>query len=338
VKVSDFDYELPPELIAQTPIEPREASRMLAFNRATGEKSVGHFSDIVNYLRLGDVVVINTTRVMRARLFGVKSGGRRFEVFLHKKLKGNEYEVLLRPAKKLKEGEELTFGADLVGKLISKDAENGTAIMRFSADPEPFGEIPLPTYIKCQQPNDFAGRYQTVYSREDEKGSVAAPTAGLHWTKELMQKAKDRGVKFVEVVLNVGLGTFRPVKTELVCEHKMHAESYSVSAEAAAAINAAKQDGRRVICVGTTVVRTLESVWKKFGEMRAVDGETDIFIYPPYKFQVCDALVTNFHLPKSTLLMLVSAFIGRQAALDLYRLAIQNRFRFFSFGDVCFFY
>jgi S-adenosylmethionine:tRNA ribosyltransferase-isomerase len=333
--LDDFDYNLPPELIAQKPCEPRDNSRLLIYSRETQETEIAHFYDILNYLKKGDVIVINTTRVMPARIFLKKENGTQIEILLHKLIEGNTFEVLLRPAKKLKVGDfvmiDASGGKPCKGILTHKDEAEGTAIMSFNRDPRPYGIMPIPPYIE-NQPND-PNRYQTVYA--DREGSAAAPTAGLHWTPELIARAKDKGIIFCEVLLHVGLGTFRPVKTENILDHKMHSEFYEISEQSARIINDAKQNGARVIACGTTVVRTLESVAKKHGKICAASGDTDIFIYPPFKFQVVDAIITNFHLPKSTLLMLVSAFIGREKVLELYDFAIQEKFRFFSFGDAC---
>jgi len=333
MKLDEFDYELPEELIAQTPVEPRDSSRLLVYNKKSGDIECRRFFNILDYFNAGDVIVVNDTKVMKARLFA-ELGDRQIEVFLSKLLdvKGEKYtyEVMLRPAKKVKIGDKFAVGS-VTGECLSKDVEDGTAVVRFDGNVESLGEIPLPTYIeeKCEDEN----RYQTVYAKEDKKGSVAAPTAGLHWTDELIQKAKDKGVVFCEVTLNVGLGTFRSVRTDNIQDHNMHSEYYEMTQETADIINNAKREGRRVICCGTTSVRTVESVYKRFGEMRACMGDTDIFIYPGFEFGTVDAMITNFHLPKSTLIMLVSAFIGTENALEMYKFAVKEKFRFFSFGD-----
>ena len=350
MKLSDFDYDLPEEFIAQTAAEPRDSAKLLVYNRASGKIEDKHFYDILQYLKSGDVLVLNTTKVRKARLFGYRCDEAKIEVFLLKELEKNEYEVLLRPARKIKIGDEVIFGAfppkpplagnqakQIIGTCLSKDIIEGTAVMKFDGDVEKFGIVPLPPYIHSV--GNFAERYQTIYSKQ--LGSCAAPTAGLHWTKELLEKAKAMGVRIVEVLLHVGLGTFRPVKVERIEEHKMHSEYYEVGANAAKEINDAKKEGRRVICCGTTSVRTVESVWQRFGEMRECVGETEIFIYPPFEFKVCDAMITNFHLPKSTLLMLVAAFIGgvrggTPRVKEIYNHAKSLNYRFFSFGDVCF--
>ena len=330
MKLEDFNYALPEHFIAQTPVEPRCNSKMLVYNRANNKTEIKHFYDIVDYLEKGDVVVINTTKVMSARLIPL---GRIKEVLLLKKLEANTYEVLVKPLKRLKLKDNVNFAGGVVGELLSKDSEHGTAIMRFNKCVDDAGIVPLPQYIHGKL--DDANRYNTVYA--GKVGSAAAPTAGLHWTPELMEKARAKGVIFCEILLHVGLGTFRPVKVDNITEHKMHAEYYEVTPKAAKIINDAKDQGRRVICCGTTSIRTLESVYAGHGRMVAECADTDIFIYPPYKFGVVDAIITNFHLPKSTLLMLISAFIGREELLDLYELAKQNDFRFFSFGDACLF-
>lgn len=299
--LNDFDYVLPPDLIAQSPATPRDSSRLLVYNRADRKKSTAHFYNILDYLKKGDVIVINTTRVMRARLH---INGK--EVLLIKKLSDLTYEV--------------------IGKGI-----RDTKVMTFTPEQLATAEVPLPHYITGKDYNP--DQYQTVYN--DKEGSCAAPTAGLHWTPELMDKARKKGVIFCEIVLHVGLGTFRPVKCDDITQHQMHSEYYEISPHAAQIINEAKRDGRRVIATGTTSVRTLETVATQFGEIRACSGDTNIFIYPPYKFRIIDGMITNFHLPKSTLLMLVSAFVGREVALDLYNFAIADKFRFFSFGDAC---
>lgn len=334
---SDFYYNLPEELIAQTPVEPRDHSRMLVYDRATGEIEHKHFYDIIDYLKAGDVLVINDTKVLPARIYGVKeSTGAKIEFLLHKRIRLDEWEVLVKPAKKATVGAVIRFSDELTATVTGYIGE-GLRTVRFSYDGvfedilSRVGEMPLPHYIH-ERLSDGT-RYQTVYARES--GSSAAPTAGLHFTPELLQKIRDKGVEVVKVLLHVGLGTFRPVKAENILDHKMHSEYYCVTPEAAAAVNKAKAEGRRVIAVGTTSVRTLESAWHD-GKLNAESGETSIFIYPPYKFKAVDALITNFHLPESTLIMLVSAFIGRENALKMYECAVENKYRFFSFGDATF--
>ena len=334
---SDFYYNLPEELIAQTPVEPRDHSRMLVYDRETGEIEHKHFYDIIDYLKAGDVLVINDTKVLPARIYGVKEGtGAKIEFLLHKRIRLDEWEVLVKPAKKATVGAVIRFSDELTATVTGYIGE-GLRTVRFSYDGvfedilSRVGEMPLPHYIH-ERLSDGT-RYQTVYARES--GSSAAPTAGLHFTPELLQKIKDKGVEVVKVLLHVGLGTFRPVKAENILDHKMHSEYYCVTPEAAAVVNKAKAEGRRVIAVGTTSVRTLESAWHD-GKLNAESGETSIFIYPPYKFKAVDALITNFHLPESTLIMLVSAFIGRENALKMYECAVENKYRFFSFGDATF--
>lgn len=334
---SDFYYTLPEELIAQTPIEPRDHSRMLVYDRATGEIEHKHFYDIIDYLHEGDVLVINDTKVLPARIYGIKEGtGAKIEFLLHKRICLDEWEVLVKPAKKATIGAVVRFSDELAATVTGYIGE-GLRTVKFSYDGvfedilSRVGEMPLPHYIH-ERLNDGT-RYQTVYARES--GSSAAPTAGLHFTPELLQKIKDKGVEIVKVLLHVGLGTFRPVKAENILDHKMHSEYYCVTPEAAAAVNKAKAEHRRVIAVGTTSVRTLESAWHD-GKLNAESSETSIFIYPPYEFKAVDALITNFHLPESTLIMLVSAFIGRENALKMYECAVENKYRFFSFGDATF--
>lgn len=337
MKRSDFFYELPDELIAQTPVEPRDSSRMLVYDRASNAIEHKHFYDIVDYLKKGDLLVINNTRVLPARIYGVKAGtGGKVEFLLHKRINLNEWEVLVKPAKKAVIGAKFEFTSELTATVTNYIGE-GLRCVKFDFDGvfedvlSRIGEMPLPHYIKEKLTRQE--RYQTVYAKEN--GSSAAPTAGLHFTPELMQKIKDKGVEIVEVLLHVGLGTFRPVKADNILDHKMHSEFYSVTQAAADAINTAKKEGRRVIAVGTTSVRVLESSFHD-GKICAESGETAIFIYPPYKFNAVDALITNFHLPESTLLMLVSAFMGRENALRMYQTAVDDKYRFFSFGDSTF--
>lgn len=338
LKTSDFYYDLPEELIAQTPAQPRDSSRLLVYRRA--EKKIEHrtFRDIADYLREGDVLVINNTKVLPARLFAVNANGTKIEILLLKRLALDEWEVLARPGKKCKIGTRLTVSGEL-SLEVTGITETGERHVKFFYEGafedvlSRVGTMPLPPYIheKLQDPE----RYQTVYCKES--GSAAAPTAGLHFTPELLQALREKGVKIAEVLLHVGLGTFRPVKEENVTDHKMHAEYYEISEAAAEEINAAKREGRRVVCVGTTSVRTLETVADERGFVHACRDETQIFLYPPYKMKCVDALVTNFHLPESTLLMLVSCLCSREEVLEVYRVAVAERYRFFSLGDACFF-
>jgi len=335
MKTSDFYYDLPQELIAQTPVEPRDSSRLLVYNRANKSVEHKHFYDIADYLQAGDVLVVNNTKVLPARIYGHKEGtGGKIEFLLLKRLDLTHWEVILKPGRIAKVGAVFVF-SDKLKARIESIGEDGSRIVEFIYDGvfetilAEVGEMPLPPYIKEKLTDKT--RYNTVYSKID--GSAAAPTAGLHFTKELIEKLKSKGVEFVEVLLHVGLGTFRPVKVDDVTEHHMHSEYYAVSQNAADAINAAKKEGRRVICVGTTSVRTLESAADENGRLTECSGNTDIFIYPPYKFKVVDSLITNFHLPESTLIMLVSALCSREEILDVYKIAVEERYRFFSFGD-----
>ncbi len=338
MKTSDFYYDLPEELIAQTPAEPRDSSRLLVYHRDTKEIEHKIFRDIADYLKAGDVLVVNRTRVLPARLFAHTMSGGRVEVLLLKRLDLDTWEVLVKPGKKCRAGTKLLVNDELSLEVLSV-TETGERHVKFYFEGtfedvlSRAGSMPLPPYIheKLADPE----RYQTVYSKEN--GSAAAPTAGLHFTPELLQKIKEKGVEVVEVLLHVGLGTFRPVKVEDVESHVMHSEYYEVSEEAAFAINRAKKEGRRVICVGTTSVRTLESVADMGGLVHAGKGETSIFLYPPYKMKCVDALITNFHLPESTLLMLVSCLCSREEILHIYKIAVKERYRFFSFGDACLF-
>ncbi|MGN0814108.1 MAG: tRNA preQ1(34) S-adenosylmethionine ribosyltransferase-isomerase QueA [Candidatus Coproplasma sp.] len=333
-KKSDFYYDLPEELIAQTPAEPRDSSRLLVYNRATDAVEHRIFRDVCQYLRAGDVLVVNNTKVLPARMFAHTEHGGIVEVLLLKRLDIDKWEVLVKPGKKCKIGTRLTVNGKL-SLVVEGITESGERIVRFIYDGvfeeilDEVGSMPLPPYIKEKLKDK--NRYQTVYAKTD--GSAAAPTAGLHFTPELLQQIKDMGVEIVEVLLHVGLGTFRPVKEDIITDHKMHSEYYSVSKSSAAKINAAKREGRRVIAVGTTSVRTLESAANADGTVRAESGNTQIFIYPPYEFKCVDALITNFHLPESTLIMLVSALAGREKTLELYNVAVGERYRFFSFGD-----
>lgn len=334
--VKDFNYELPEERIAQQPVEPRDHSRLMVVNKDTGALEHKHFYDLPSYLRPGDVLVFNDTRVIPARLFGTKETGAHVEVFLLTRLNATDWEVLVRPGKKLQVGAKVIFSDKLKGEIVAH-TDFGGRIIRFYFEGifeeilDELGETPLPPYITA--PLEDKERYQTVYNRE--RGSAAAPTAGLHFTKELLEKIKAMGCEEVFVTLHVGLGTFRPVSAVTVREHKMHKEYYSVSPEAAAAINKAKAEGRRIIAVGTTAVRTLESAGAD-GVVRPGSDSTQIFIYPGYKYRFVDCLVTNFHLPQSTLLMLVSALSSRERMLAAYKVAVEEEYRFFSFGDAMF--
>ncbi|WP_304238486.1 tRNA preQ1(34) S-adenosylmethionine ribosyltransferase-isomerase QueA [Phascolarctobacterium succinatutens] len=334
--VTDFDYELPQELIAQHPMEPRDHSRLLVVDKKTGEIEHKHFYDLVNYLKPGDVLVFNDTRVIPARLHGTKDTGAHVEVFLLTRRDATDWEVLVRPGKKLQVGAKINFSDELSCEVI-EHTDFGGRVVRFKYDGifeeilDRLGETPLPPYITA--PLEDKERYQTVYNRE--RGSAAAPTAGLHFTKELLQKIKDIGCEEVFVTLHVGLGTFRPVSEAKIEDHKMHKEFYTVSQEAADAVNKAKAEGRRIIAVGTTAVRTLEAAGAD-GQMHAGSSWTNIFIYPGYKFRLVDDLVTNFHLPQSTLLMLVSTLSTREIMLQTYKKAVEEKYRFFSFGDAMF--
>ena len=334
LKKSDFWYDLPEELIAQTPAEPRDSSRLLVYHRDTKEIEHRIFRDITDYLKAGDVLVVNRTRVLPARIYARTVNGGAVEVLLLKRLALDEWEVLVRPGRKCRPGTHLVVSEELALDVLSV-TESGERIVKFVYDGtfedilSRVGSMPLPPYIHEKLPDPE--RYQTVYSREN--GSAAAPTAGLHFTPGLLEKIRGKGVEIAEVLLHVGLGTFRPVKEENVLDHKMHSEYYEVSEEAADIVNRAKREGRRVICVGTTSVRTVETVADKDGFLHACKGNTEIFIYPPYRFKCVDALITNFHLPESTLLMLVSALCSREEVLHVYDVAVKERYRFFSFGD-----
>lgn len=336
MKTSDFYYELPKELIAQTPVEPRDSSRLLVLDRRDGSVEHRHFYDIIDYLREGDLIVANDSRVLPARIFGVKDGtGARVEFLLLKQISGNRWETLCKPGKKAREGASFTFGDGLLRAKVAEVMDDGNRVVDFDCDESFFatldkiGQMPLPPYITAELQDKE--RYQTVYSHE--LGSAAAPTAGLHFTEELMDRIRQKGVKIAYVTLHVGLGTFRPVKVDDVTRHKMHSEHYEIPAETARLINETKQNGGRVIAVGTTSCRTLESVATQYGAVKPCEGYTDIFIYPGYPFKVLDGLVTNFHLPESTLIMLVSAFAGYDNVMNAYKIAVEERYRFFSFGD-----
>ncbi len=334
--IKDFYYDLPTELIAQTPLQDRTMSKLMVLNRETGEISHKHFFDIIDYLNPGDCLVMNNTRVIPARLYGSKEGsGGKIEFLLLKRLDIDTWELILRPGKKAKVGSRFVFGDGRLKAEIIEVKSDGNRIARFEYDGiweeilDSLGEMPLPPYIK--EKLEDKNRYQTVYSKIE--GSAAAPTAGLHFTDELLEKIRQKGIKTAFVTLHVGLGTFRPVSAEKIEEHKMHTEFYQVSKETADLINETRKNGGRVVCVGTTSVRTLESSSLDDGTVVSGSGDTSIFIYPGYKFKTVDALITNFHLPESTLLMLISALYDRESIMKAYSEAISERYRFFSFGD-----
>lgn len=336
-KLSTYDYYLPENLIAQTPLEKRDESRLLVFDRKTKDIYHRHFKDITSFLKKGDVLVLNNTRVLPARLVAKKDTGASVEILLLKRRNMNDWEVLLKPAKRVKIGTILTISDELKCELLEV-LDDGNRVVRFIFDGvfedilDRVGSMPLPHYIHEKLKDKE--RYQTVYNKVE--GSAAAPTAGLHFTNELLQKIRDMGVEILELTLDVGLGTFRPCKEDDITKHVMHTEHYRLSQEVADKINKAKIENRRVIAVGTTSVRTLETVAQKGMPLEASEGDTSIFIYPPYKFKVVDALITNFHLPKSTLIMLVSAFAGYENTMNIYETAVENQYRFFSFGDAMF--
>lgn len=348
MKTSDFYFDLPKELIAQDPLEDRSASRLLMVDKNTGEIKHEIFRNIIDYLHPGDCLVLNNTKVLPARLMGEKENsgcaggalkGASIEVLLLKRRGENIWETLVKPGKKAKPGTRISFGGGLLKAEVTDIVEEGNRLIRFEYEGifeevlDKLGEMPLPPYIthKLQDKN----RYQTVYAKYD--GSAAAPTAGLHFTKELLDRIEEKGIKLAYVTLHVGLGTFRPVKAENILEHHMHSEYYQISQEAADMINDTKKSGGRIICVGTTSCRTVESAADKDGLLKECCGNTEIFIYPGYQFKVLDCLITNFHLPESTLVMLVSALAGREHVLRAYEEAIKEKYRFFSFGDACFF-
>lgn len=339
-QLEDFDYELPHELIAQTPLKQRDASRLLVLDHKTGQYEDHHFYEIIDQLNPGDAVVMNNSRVLPARLHGQKSDTKgHVEVLLLKNVEGDTWETLVKPARKLLVGQEISFGNGELKAVITEELEHGGRMLKFSYQGiflevlEQLGEMPLPPYIK-EKLNDQE-RYQTVYSKVN--GSAAAPTAGLHWTPELLAKVEAKGVSLVELTLHVGLGTFRPVEEANIEDHKMHSEFYQLSQEAADTLNSVKAKGGRIIATGTTSIRTLETIGSKFaGELKADSGWTDIFIKPGYNWTVVDGFITNFHLPKSTLVMLVAAFTGRDNILNAYHHAIEEKYRFFSFGDAMF--
>ena len=337
--VKDFDYDLPEELIAQDPLEDRSSSRLMVLDKKTGEVSHHIFKEIIKYLRPGDCLVLNNTKVIPARLYGVKEGTMaKIEILLLKRKQNDVWETLVKPGKKAKPGTKIIFGDGILTGEVIDVVDDGNRLIQFSYDGifeeilDKLGQMPLPPYITHQLKDK--NRYQTVYAKYD--GSAAAPTAGLHFTKELLNEVKEKGVDIAEVTLHVGLGTFRPVKVDNVLDHHMHSEFYMVSQEAADKINNAKKNGGRIISVGTTSTRTLESAADENGMLHECSGWTDIFIYPGYKFKVIDCLITNFHLPQSTLVMLVSALAGREHILSAYKKAVEEKYRFFSFGDAVF--
>ena len=345
--INDFDYELPKELIAQTPAEKRDSSRLLVVHRETGEVEHKHFYDIIDYLKPTDCLVLNNSKVLPARLFGVKEGtGAKVEFLLIKRIKGDTWETMVKPGKRLKVGDSVSFSDEKLFRAVIKDyGEDGTRIVEFEYEGiflerlEELGQMPLPPYIERENNKDDRDRYQTVYCKNE--GSVAAPTAGLHFTKELLEKAREKGVKIAYVTLHVGIGTFRPVKVEKIEDHHMHFEEYFVDEENAAVINETIKAGGRIISVGTTSTRTVESA-AEFDEesgkwlVKPGSGSTGIFIYPGYEFKIIKSLITNFHLPKSTLLMLISALYNREDILRVYGIAVKEQYRFFSYGDAMF--
>lgn len=337
--VKDFDYDLPEELIAQDPLEDRSSSRLMVLDKKTGDIKHKIFRDVVDYLQPGDCLVLNNTKVIPARLFGVKEGTEaKIEILLLKRKENDIWETLVKPGKKCKPGVKISFGEGLLTGEVLEVVEDGNRLIRFHYDGifeeilDQLGQMPLPPYITHQLKDK--NRYQTVYAKYD--GSAAAPTAGLHFTPELLQQIRDMGIDIAEVTLHVGLGTFRPVKVDTIEEHHMHSEFYRIEASEAEKINRAKESGHRVICVGTTSCRTVESAADENGKLKECSGWTEIFIYPGYKFKVLDCLITNFHLPESTLIMLVSALAGREHVLAAYEEAVKERYRFFSFGDAMF--
>lgn len=340
-KLNDYDFYLPDELIGQSPREPRDSSKMMVIDREKGTIKHKNFFNIIDYLKPGDVLVRNSTKVIPARLFGRKESGGVLEILLIKRIDLNSWECLLKPAKKLKMGQKLYIGDnnELIAELI-EIKEDGNRVLKFSYEGafeevlDKLGKMPLPPYI--METLKEKERYQTVYAIKGE--SVAAPTAGLHFTPELLKKIEEKGVEIIDIFLEVGLGTFRPVQTEDVLDHKMHSELFEIPVSAAEKINRAKAEGRRIISVGTTTTRALESSVDAEGKLISRTAETEIFIYPGYRFKIVDALITNFHLPKSTLLMLISAFSTREEMLKAYKIAVENEYHFFSFGDAMFIY
>ncbi len=339
MKTEDFDFDLPEELIAQTPIKNRDESKMLVLDKATGEIEHKHFNEIIDYLNKGDVLVLNDTKVMPARLYGIKEDtNAAIELLMLKELGNDCWECLTKPAKRIKVGTVVSFGEGLLKAECTEEKEEGIRVFKLIYNGilyeimDKLGEMPLPPYI--HEKLEDKDRYQTVYAKVI--GSAAAPTAGLHFTKELLEKIKEKGIEIEYITLHVGLGTFRPVNVEDVTKHKMHSEFYNMSSEVASILNKAKSEGRRIISVGTTTTRTLETIMNLYGEFKGCSGWTDIFIYPGYEFKAINSLITNFHLPKSTLVMLVSAFASKEKIMNAYNEAIKNNYRFFSFGDSMF--
>ncbi len=345
MKLSDFDYELPQELIAQMPADKRENSKMLVLNRTDKTIIHKHFYDIVDYLDNDTLLVLNNTKVLPARLFGTKDTGAKIEVFLLECVNNKLWKSLIKPSKRVKPDTQITISNELSIRALKKTDDEGEWLVELIYEGNltdilhKVGNIPLPPYIERKTNSEELKkfdmeRYQTVYAKDE--GSVAAPTAGLHFTKEILEKLKEKGVEIVYITLNVGLGTFRPVKCENILEHKMHSETFEITQEAADAINSAKANGKKITAVGTTTVRTLETAYQKYGTIKACHGASELFIYPPYEFKIIDNLITNFHLPKSTLLMLVSALAGKDFIFQAYKEAIDNKYRFFSYGDCMF--
>lgn len=346
MNISEFDYELPEELIAQMPADKRENSKMLVLNRADKTIEHKHFFDITDYIDDNCVLVLNNTKVLPARLYGKKEEtGAKIEVLLLEPKENNQWSCLIKPSKRVKENTIITISEDLKIKTIQKLEDAGEWLIELQYNGDLFdilhkvGNIPLPPYIERKLQSEEIKqfdkeRYQTVYAKDE--GSVAAPTAGLHFTKEILNKLKEKGVELIYVTLNVGMGTFRPVKCENILDHKMHSETFEITKDAADRINAAKQQGKKIIAVGTTTVRTLETAYQKYGCIKTCHDHSELFIYPPYEFKVVDELITNFHLPKSTLLMLVSALAGKDFIFKAYQEAIKNKYRFFSYGDCMF--
>lgn len=339
MKKSDFFFDLPEELIAQTPAEQRDHSRLLLIGKHSGKLEHKHFYDIIDHLKPGDCLVLNNSRVLPARLYGIKKDTGAKVEFLLLNNRGNDvWECITGPGKRAKEGSSFIFGDNVMQGDVTEVLENGNRLVKFIYDGifmeklEAIGEMPLPHYITHKL--EDKERYQTVYAKTN--GSAAAPTAGLHYTPELLEEIKNRGVKIAYITLHVGIGTFRPVKAENIEDHDMHYENYSISPEAAELINSTKREGGRIVCTGTTCCRTLESAADENGFVKACSASTNIFIYPGYKFKCIDALITNFHLPESTLIMLVSAFCGRENTLNAYKTAVEEKYRFFSFGDACY--
>ncbi len=336
MNIEEFDYDLPESLIAQTPLKHRDQSRLLVMGRESGKTTHQHFADVIDYFKEGDTLVLNDTRVMPARLFGIKEEtGAKVEMLMLTYIEDNDWEVLLKPAKRIKVGQRLSFGDGKIVAECIEELDQGGRIMRLHYEGilqerlDELGEMPLPPYIKERL--DDPDRYQTVYAKES--GSAAAPTAGLHFTDELLEAIRAKGIRIVFITLHVGLGTFRPVSVENIDDHEMHSEYYQISEDTAQLLNETRREGGRIISVGTTTTRTLETVRSQHDQFVATSGWTDIFIYPGYEFKAIDGLITNFHLPKSTLVMLVSAFSTRENVLNAYREAVERQYRFFSFGD-----